>query len=213
MDENSWMNIFQELNVEMCKVPFSLKQVEKAEVNDIQECENEFGTTFPRDYCAFCCEIGAGSLGRVRIYCPTRRVGLSDPRIQNGRLKNRFSNDDYSTVHSFPMDDLIVIGQDLSEDFWFGFRKSYLLLEEPDFKVYCFDETSNAPPPRIVANNFTEFVKVVCLGPKISKLGIKKFNEEKLEDNAEEEWDSDESDDTVDPLHLPPLKFIPFPSR
>ena len=135
------------------------------------------------------------------------------------RLLEKFSHPDFKLVHSFPLKKLIVFGNDIQEELWFGWLVGPAG-NQTEFPIYALDESEKAPPPTKVASSFVEFVEKVALGSEMKKLGLKKYTE-KTQDGAgseeeDEEEDENESEGSQDAEAEEDLLFLktfrPFPA-
>jgi len=209
-----WHTFFRCNNVEMKENPYGLGAIKKGSEADLKDFEKDVNIPLPSDYCQFAMQIGPGTLSRCRIYCPTERIGFTDPRIHTGRLHDKFSQPEHTVAHNFDLKELIVFAQETVDNLWFGWKFS--LAVQGDHSVYCFDEQPRAPPPRKVANNFLEFVNEVCFGPKLEKLGLKRFIENGQEqDKDEDNWSDTEDENPKQAIPEPPVidKFFrPYPA-
>eukprot|EP01095_Lingulamoeba_sp_RSL-Kostka_P002559 TRINITY_DN1343_c0_g3_i1.p1 TRINITY_DN1343_c0_g3~~TRINITY_DN1343_c0_g3_i1.p1 ORF type:complete len:234 (+),score=103.44 TRINITY_DN1343_c0_g3_i1:120-821(+) len=205
-DNFDWINFFEENEIIMKEVPFGLPPVDKSTDKTIETSLATFKCDFsyPKEYTAFAKQIGAGTLGRCRIFTPGTNINSSDLRFHTLRLLNKFKNEDYKIIHKFPLDHLIVFGHDVKEDLWFAWRHS---AKDPH-AIYVFQEEDNSPPPMEIAEDFMEFIEEVALGTAMQDQGMKKLREPRynpINGMEEEEEESDEE-------YLPPQKFVPLPN-
>lgn len=77
------------------------------------------------------------------------------------------------------------------------------------FLIILQDEQSKAPPPKKIANSFSEFIESVCFGNKIESLGIFKFTDDPSKSEEPIETWSDDEEDHIE-YKLPPQTFTPF---
>jgi len=203
-----WATFFQKHSVNLKESPFGLAPVEKPSTEQVLECEKELNFRFPEDYKNFLLEMGPGVLGRCRVYGPTGSMSvLIDPRLQTGRLRNKFQQSEFTKVHSFDLNDLVVFAQETRMNLWFGWKASKAPFHistssspslSLEYSIYCFDEQPCAPPPRKICDNFEDFVLKVCLGNLLEKLKLKKFSvntdNDNVNDGDDEDWgDADEN--------------------
>jgi hypothetical protein len=140
-----------------------------------------------------------------RIFTLTENVGPSDLRFHSARLLNKFKTFK-KKIHSFPLHELIIFGNDMEHDLWFGWKKS-----SKSYEIYCVDENEEAPPPMKVCDNFVEFLEKVCIGKRMNELKVAYyFKPKKNDDGNDEESEEDDIDDKED---LPPKVFTPFPNK
>lgn len=105
------------------------------------------------------------------------------------------------------MSNLIVFGLDLREHLWFGWCHS---VEKYAGRVFVFQEDEKAPPPKSIADNFTEFIQEVSIGNRMKEEQVRRLLEPRnLTPGDYENFDNDSDDD--DPDYVPPQIFIPFP--
>lgn len=210
---------FKKWNIQIKNIPFNLSPISKSthEQFKIISSVDFKDFTFPTDYIQFCIEIGAGKLGRCRIFAPTSNMGPTDLRFHTFRLLSKFQ-EQKTKVHQFPLHELIIFANDIEEDLWFGWRR------ENQNVIYVIDKRKDAPPPKKIADNFIEFLETVCLGNRMEKMKIKKYFEPPKEPKEGEEnviSDDDDSDDENseksnepnDVENFPPKTFTPFPKQ
>eukprot|EP01121_Diplochlamys_sp_Union-15-3_P019353 TRINITY_DN727_c0_g1_i1.p1 TRINITY_DN727_c0_g1~~TRINITY_DN727_c0_g1_i1.p1 ORF type:complete len:218 (-),score=48.21 TRINITY_DN727_c0_g1_i1:17-628(-) len=199
--KNDWNQFFIQYGIERKSVPFGLPPVEIAKSQQIKECSEELSFVFPTDYENFALQIGPGTLGRCRIYCPTASYSVPDLRFQTSLLKTHFSDPDLASKLVFPIHDSIVFAQDIHENYLFVWLRE--AAAKGDYTIYCLDRSNalKVKPPR-VAKTFLQFVEKVCLGRLIQDLG--------LSNDDDEDEDEDDSDNEKG---LPPKTFKPFAAQ
>eukprot|EP00010_Vexillifera_abyssalis_P006099 CAMPEP_0201552224 /NCGR_PEP_ID=MMETSP0173_2-20130828/14564_1 /ASSEMBLY_ACC=CAM_ASM_000268 /TAXON_ID=218659 /ORGANISM="Vexillifera sp., Strain DIVA3 564/2" /LENGTH=618 /DNA_ID=CAMNT_0047962667 /DNA_START=8 /DNA_END=1861 /DNA_ORIENTATION=+ len=217
-----WQTFIEANNIEEKKNPFGMQSLPPPKIGEIEFALSDlYATTgyYPCDeYIRFAVELGACTLGRCRVFTPSASLQPHDIRMHAYRLQAKFSSDAYSNQHRFPMDQLVAFAQDTEEDLWFGWDARYAQDTEKREFIYCFDETPDADPPRLVAKTFKQFVQDVCLGYTMSKLALKKYKPNQQvssdDDDVDGYWsgDSDGDDDQPGKLYpLPPQIMRKFP--
>ena len=158
-------------------------------------------------YIRFVLQHGAGTLGRAKIFAPTVNVSHpADIRLHALLMRRRCAETTFQ--HSFEMSSLLPFAFDTREGMWYawsvsGKRKS---LE----RVLVFDTAPDAPPPRVVAENFAEFLRSVALGNRMIELDIKK---PRNVSDGEDDDAAAAADAAVDRDYVPPKTFVRFADR
>jgi len=210
-----WKAFFEEQQIEAKPVPFGLPDLPKPTEEDVATTQTDFADvsfTLPADYCSFSLAHGGGTLGRARIYVPSgKSITAADLRFHTFRLRDKFQQPDFRKPHSFPLEDLVAFASDRKEDMWFGWRTTEG--KHGPEAVYCYQEDEDAPPPRKVADTFTEFVQEVALGTAMAELGIRRQRPMRRHEALSEpdglrpESDSEEEDED----YVPPRTWTPLP--
>ena len=119
---------------------------------------------------------------------------------------------------------LVIVGQDLEEDCWFGWNASEADPARVE-AIYCVGESGEAaidfgiwilftlielsPPPLRIAKDFKDFLHNVCLGNRLHKLGFRKTP---ANPNRQSEFDLDTDTNSDEEGEEPPQQiFKPFP--
>mmetsp|Transcript_8509 Transcript_8509/g.14354 ORF Transcript_8509/g.14354 Transcript_8509/m.14354 type:complete len:141 (+) Transcript_8509:3-425(+) len=135
-------------------------------------------------------------------------MNAQDLRFQTYRLQNKFEDETFQILHSFPMKNLIVFGLDIPEHMWFGWCYG---VEKHAGKIFCFQEDNRGPPPTYVADSFTEFLEELAIGDRMVEDQIERLLEPREEIPSDlDKFGGNEEDDEEEEYH-PPKIFIPFP--
>ena len=255
-----WLAFFDTHQIERREPPFGMPAIEPSTEHDVASCVADFAHLafeLPHDYVAFSMQIGPGTLGRARMYarslqhdsigssgqvsdCSSHRFGPcaamkgSDLRMHTLRYHDTVTRPTYRRVHSVPLERMILFAQDVEHGLWFAWRAA-AAGGANDYAVYYLQDDNKAPPPRRLADSFSEFVSHVALGTRMQERRIKRLYmpKERINDDGEEEVDDDEdvedeaeSDDGYDDdddgddgrqaaveHERPPQVFRPFPAN
>jgi hypothetical protein len=114
--------IFTELEIEMKDCPFKLKPVPKPTKEEIKNTENRLKFEFSEDFKEFHKQIGPGNLGRVKLFGITNELNGQNLIYACHRLGKIFEQQ--KMIHSFPMHELIIFGQDMEHhSIYYGWKR------------------------------------------------------------------------------------------
>eukprot|EP01080_Neovahlkampfia_damariscottae_P004443 gene4443-7818_t len=145
--------LFQKLEIEIKDCPFKLKSIEKPKKEDVENVEKSLNFIFSNDFKDFQKDIGPGNLGRVKIFGTLKNLNGQHLLFHSSRLEKLFS--EQKMIHSFPMKDLIIFGQDIQyNSIYYAFKKN----DETEF-IYAIDHSEKSPPPKKISKSFLNFIE------------------------------------------------------
>jgi hypothetical protein len=120
--EMNFEKLFTELEIEMKDCPFKLKPVPKPTKEEIKNTENRLKFEFSEDFKEFHKQIGPGNLGRVKLFGITNELNGQNLIYACHRLGKIFEQQ--KMIHSFPMHELIIFGQDMEHhSIYYGWKR------------------------------------------------------------------------------------------
>ena len=137
-------------------------------------------------------------------------INALDLRFQTYRLWNKFEDESFQILHSFPMRNLIVFALDTLEHMWFGWCHG---VEKHAGKIFVFQEDSRGPPPTFIAESFTEFLEEVAIGDRMVEDQIERLLEPRDEIPSDLDRFGNAGEDSDEEEYHPPKTFVPFPQR
>jgi hypothetical protein len=184
--------------------PYMMTAVAKPLLEDLKS--DTTLSYIPHAYLQYCSEIGPGRLGKYTIYGITsfKTNYAADFRYHTEYLQQKFNKEEFQEsirkIHSFPLNELVVFARDTDNtQLWFGWRlrKGNNIVDDG---VYVIFDSEKSPPPRIICENFDEFLEQICTN---SLEALNDLEEEGNEDDVDDEEEEEPFKMTFTPFSVP----------